>query len=109
MKSTELFQFKKVKLTSRKSNQYQIVLTVISESCFYCSFVDQITICKVEQQGFKLKTLAHLWKPTICQISKQFNEFIPQNQICGFSGILGCSFQEIFVYSQFLKFLKFCN
>ncbi|CAL6103545.1 Hypothetical_protein [Hexamita inflata] len=41
LKSTILFTFKIVKMQSRKSNQYKVVFTEISESSFNCSFIDQ--------------------------------------------------------------------
>ncbi|CAL5972380.1 Hypothetical_protein [Hexamita inflata] len=41
LKSTILFMFKIVKMPSRKSNQYKVVFTEISESSFNCSFIDQ--------------------------------------------------------------------
>ncbi|CAL6056713.1 Hypothetical_protein [Hexamita inflata] len=41
LKSTILFTFKIVKMPSRKSNQYKVVFTEISESSFNCSFIDQ--------------------------------------------------------------------
>ncbi|CAL6093750.1 Hypothetical_protein [Hexamita inflata] len=41
LKSTILFTFKIVKMPSRKSNQYKVVFTEISESIFNCSFIDQ--------------------------------------------------------------------
>ncbi|CAL6097412.1 Hypothetical_protein [Hexamita inflata] len=41
LKSTKLFTFKIVKIPSRKSNQYKVVFTEISESSFNCSFIDQ--------------------------------------------------------------------
>ncbi|CAL6092840.1 Hypothetical_protein [Hexamita inflata] len=41
LKSIILFTFKIVKMPSKKSNQYKVVFTEISESSFNCSFIDQ--------------------------------------------------------------------
>ncbi|CAL6112318.1 Hypothetical_protein [Hexamita inflata] len=41
LKCSKLFTFKIVKIQSRKSNQYKVVFTEISESSFNCSFIDQ--------------------------------------------------------------------
>ncbi|CAL6067538.1 Hypothetical_protein [Hexamita inflata] len=86
LKSTILFTFKIVKIPSRKSNQYKVVFTEISESSFNCSFIDQYYVPQAEKWCFTLNLLAQSQKPAIRHISKQFNEFIPQNQKWRFGG-----------------------
>ncbi|CAL5978770.1 Hypothetical_protein [Hexamita inflata] len=88
LKSTKLFKFKIVKMPSRKSNQYKVVFTEISESSFNCSFKDQYYAPlsrKMVLHTESASTLVEISNPSLLQIIQRI--YPSQNQKWRFGGI----------------------